>query len=218
MRILLIEDEAALARPMREHLEADFHIVEWFTTLDEANSAIRTMEYDVVLLDLHLPDGDGLAFLSSLRDRHDRTPVIILTARDKISDRIDGLNRGADDYVIKPFDLDEVKARIHTVCRRSADLISQTVQLRDLTVCLSDHRIDRAGAPVRLTAKEWSVFEVLFRRTSKIVPKASLEAAVYAFGEELESNAIEAHISRLRAKLGKDLIITHRGLGYMLSP
>jgi len=218
MRILVIEDEAALAHPLREHLEADFHIVDWFTTLDEANSAIRAMEYDVVLLDLHLPDGDGLSFLSKLRDRRDRTPIIILTARDKISDRIDGLNRGADDYVIKPFDLDEVKARIHTVCRRSADQITQTVQLRDLTVCLSEHRIDRAGAPVRLTAKEWSVFEVLFRRKSKIVPKASLEAAVYAFGEELESNALEAHISRLRAKLGKDLIVTHRGIGYMLSP
>ena len=218
MRILLIEDEAALAHPLREHLEADFHIVEWFTTLDEAQSAIRTMEYDIVLLDLHLPDGDGLTFLSKLRDRNVRTPIIILTARDKVSDRIDGLNRGADDYVIKPFDLDEVKARIHTVCRRSADEVAQTVRLRDLTVCISDHRIERAGKPVRLTAKEWSVFEALFRRKTKIVPKASLEAAVYAFGEELEGNALEAHISRLRAKLGKDLIVTHRGIGYMLSP
>ncbi|MGJ8627880.1 MAG: response regulator [Sulfitobacter sp.] len=121
MRILLIEDEGALARPLREHLEADQHIVEWFTTLDEAHSAIRALEYDVVLLDLHLPDGDGLSFLSKVRDQQVRTPIIILTARDKVSDRIDGLNRGADDYVIKPFDLNEVKTRIHTVCRRSAD-------------------------------------------------------------------------------------------------
>ena len=183
MRILLIEDEAALARPLKEHLEADLNMVEWFPTLDEADAAIRTTEYDVVLLDLQLPDGDGLTFLSTVRDRALRTPIIILTARDKVSDRIDGLNRGADDYVIKPFDLDEVKARIHTVCRRSADQIAQTVQIRDLWINLSDHSVTRNGQPVRLTAKE-----------------------------------LEAHISRLRTKLGKDLITTHRGLGYTLTP
>lgn len=218
MRILLIEDEAALARPLAEHLEADLHIVEWFATLDEADSAIRALEYDVVLLDLQLPDGDGLSFLSRIRDRNIRTPIIILTARDKVSDRIDGLNRGADDYVIKPFDLDEVKARIHTVCRRSADQLTQTILIRDLCVCLSDHSVSRAGQAIRLTAKEWGVLEVLLRRKSKIVPKESLEAAIYAYGEEVESNALEAHISRLRSKLGKDLIVTHRGMGYTLQP
>ncbi|WP_028958409.1 response regulator transcription factor [Sulfitobacter sp. 20_GPM-1509m] len=218
MRILLIEDEAALARPLKEHLEADLNMVEWFPTLDEADAAIRTTEYDVVLLDLQLPDGDGLTFLSTVRDRALRTPIIILTARDKVSDRIDGLNRGADDYVIKPFDLDEVKARIHTVCRRSADQIAQTVQIRDLWINLSDHSVTRNGQPVRLTAKEWGLFEVLLRRKSQIVPKDSLETAIYAYGEEIESNALEAHISRLRTKLGKDLITTHRGLGYTLTP
>lgn len=172
----------------------------------------------ILLLDLQLPDGDGLTFLSTLRDQHIRTPVIILTARDKVSDRIDGLNRGADDYVTKPFDLDEVKARIHTVCSRSADQMTQTTVVRDLSIRFDDHSVTRAGAPVRLTAKEWSVLEVLLRRKSKIVPKESLEVAVYAFGDEVESNAIEAHISRLRAKLGKDLIVTHRGIGYMLHP
>jgi two-component system OmpR family response regulator len=216
MRILLIEDEAALARPLREHLEADHHIVEWFATLDEAESAIRALEYDVVLLDLQLPDGDGLVFLSKIRAMHISTPIIILTARDKVTDRIDGLNRGADDYVIKPFDLDEVKARIQTVCRRSADQLTQTVVVRDLSICLSDHSVLRDGQSVRLTAKEWGVLEVLLRRRSKIVPKESLEAAIYAFGSEVESNALEAHISRLRSKLGKDLIVTHRGIGYTL--
>lgn len=218
MRILLIEDEAALARPLKEHLEADYDLVEWFGTLDEAESAIQTSEYDVVLLDLQLPDGDGLSFLSKVRAKHIRTPIIILTARDKVSDRIDGLNRGADDYVIKPFDLDEVKARIQTVCRRSADQITQTILIRDLSICLSDHSITREGKNIRLTVKEWGIFETLLRRKSKIVPKDSLEAAVYAFGEEVESNALEAHISRLRAKLGKDLIVTHRGMGYTLHP
>ena len=218
MRILLIEDEARLARAMAEHLEADHHIVEWFATLEEAGSAIRALSYDVILLDLQLPDGDGLTFLSTLRDTQLRTPVIIMTARDKVSDRIDGLNRGADDYVIKPFDLDELTARIHTVCRRSADQITQVIALRDLQVSLSDQSVMRGDQPIRLTAKEWSVFEVLLRRKSKIVPKESLEVAIYAYGEEVESNAIEAHISRLRGKLGKDMIVTHRGLGYMLQP
>ncbi|BDY14577.1 MAG: DNA-binding response regulator [Roseobacter sp.] len=217
MRILLIEDEKALARPLKEHLEADRHIVEWFCTLDEADAALRTLSYDVVLLDLQLPDGDGLDFLSKLRAKAIRTPILILTARDKVSDRIEGLNRGADDYVIKPFDLDEVKARIHTVCRRSANQFAQTVQLHDVVVNLSDHTVMRAEQPVRLTAKEWGVFETLLRRKPQIVPKESLEAAIYDYGEEVESNAIEAHISRLRTKLGKDLIATHRGLGYALT-
>jgi two-component system OmpR family response regulator len=216
MRILLIEDEAGLARPLIEHLEADLNIVEWFPTLDEAESAARALDYDVILLDLHLPDGDGLDLLSALRGRRDMTPVIILTARDKVSDRIAGLNLGADDYVIKPFDLDEVQARIHTVCRRSADTRAQIVTIRDLSISLQDHSVSRAGVPIRLTAKEWGLLEILVRRNAKIVPKASLEAAIYAFGEEVESNALEAHISRLRSKLGKDLIVTHRGMGYTL--
>lgn len=218
MRILLIEDEAALARPLADHLEADHHLVDWFGTLDEGESAVRAMDYDVVLLDLQLPDGDGLGLLTRLRDRNIRTPIIILTARDKVSDRIDGLNRGADDYVIKPFDLDEVKARIHTVCRRSSDLLTQTTVIRDLAIRLSDHSVKRGDQEIHLTAKEWGILETLLRRKSRIVPKESLEAAIYSFGEEVESNALEAHISRLRAKLGKDLIVTHRGMGYLIQP
>ena len=117
MRILLIEDEAALARPLKEHLEADLNMVEWFPTLDEADAAIRTTEYDVVLLDLQLPDGAGLTFLSTVRDRALRTPIIILTARDKVSDRIDGLNAGADDYLVKPFAFGELSARLTALSR-----------------------------------------------------------------------------------------------------
>jgi two-component system OmpR family response regulator len=218
MRIALIEDEGALARPLCAHLKAEHHIVEWVTTLADADSALRALDYDVILLDLRLPDGDGLQFLSTLRDRRLRTPVIILTARDKVSDRVDGLNRGADDYVIKPFDLDEVTARIHTVCRRSADLLRQTVRIRDLEINLSGQSVTRGDKAIRLTAKEWGVLELLVRRRPGIVAKDSLETAIYAYGEEVESNALEAHISRLRSKLGRDLIVTHRGLGYALLP
>lgn len=214
MRILLIEDEAALARPLIEYLRADNNVVEAFETLDEAQAAFTTMEYDVILLDLQLPDGDGLTFLSSVRAKQSRVPIIILTARDKVSDRIKGLNLGADDYVIKPFDLDEIKARIHTVCRRSAEIAVQDIVIGDLTICLSQHSVSRDGTTIRLTAKEWGLLETLVRRRTKIVPKDGLEAAIYSFGDEVESNALEAHISRLRSKLGKDVIVTHRGLGY----
>ncbi|APE43444.1 DNA-binding response regulator [Sulfitobacter alexandrii] len=218
MRILLIEDEAALARPLVEHLAADLHVVEWFDTLSDAESAERASPFDVILLDLHLPDGDGLEFLNALRGRRVGTPVLILSARDKVSDRIRGLNLGADDYVIKPFDLDEVKARIHTVCRRSEDNLAQVMRIGDLSISLADHSVTRGDRPVRLTTREWQVLETLVRRKSAVVPRESLEAALYAFGEEVESNALEAHISRLRAKLGKELIVTHRGLGYALCP
>jgi two-component system OmpR family response regulator len=217
MRILLIEDESALARPMVEHLEADHHVVDWFETLAEAEAAILTVDYDFILLDLHLPDGDGLTLLDMMRNRLLRVPVIILTARDKVSDRIQGLKRGADDYIIKPFDLDEVTARIQTVHRRASDQSARIIRIRDLSISVQDHSIFRGNCPVRLTAKEWGVLEALLNRKSRIVSKQQLEAAIYSFGEEVESNALEAHISRLRSKLGKDLIVTHRGMGYMLA-
>jgi len=218
MRILLIEDEAALAGPLVEHLAADRHLVEWFDTIADAESAERASPFDVILLDLQLPDGDGLSFLKSLRDRRVHTPVLILSARDKVSDRIKGLNLGADDYVIKPFDLDEVKARIHTICRRGEETLAQVVVLGDLSINLAEHSVRRADVPLRLTTREWQILETLVRRRAAVVPRESLEAALYAFGEEVESNALEAHISRLRAKLGKDVIVTHRGLGYALCP
>lgn len=216
MRILLIEDEAELAAPVIDHLKADHNVVDWFATLSDGDSAVLDVDYDIILLDLQLPDGDGLALLKSVRGRNQRTPIIIITARDKVSDRIRGLNEGADDYVLKPFDLDELTARINTVCRRASERSTQIVQIRDIEVDLNTHSAFRAGVEVRLTAKEWGLLECLLLRRSKIVPKDALELSLYAFGDEIESNAIEAHISRLRGKLGKDLIVTHRGLGYRL--
>lgn len=217
MRILLVEDEEALARAVIEHLEAEAQVVDWFASLEDAVSAARAVAYDMILLDLQLPDGDGLDLLTHLRGRAHRACVIIMTARDKISDRIKGLNAGADDYVIKPFDLDELSARINTVSRRLLADASQLIQVRDLEFDLFEHRSRRAGVDIALTAKEWSLMECLLRRKSGIVPKAVLEEALYAFGKEIESNSIEAHVSRLRAKLGKDVIVTHRGLGYGLA-
>ncbi|WP_304189941.1 response regulator transcription factor [Lentibacter algarum] len=216
MRILLIEDEKDLAAPVIEHLKADQNVVDWFETVSDGDAAAFGVPYDVILLDLQLPDGDGLDLLKTLRTRNLRTPIIILTARDKVSDRIKGLNQGADDYVIKPYDLSELTARINTVCRRSSERAAEIVSLADIEVNMAEHSVARAGAPVKLTAKEWGVFECLLLRRTKIVPKDTLEQALYAFGDEVESNAIEAHISRLRGKLGKERIVTHRGLGYRL--
>ena len=216
MRILLIEDEKDLAAPVIEHLKVDQNVVDWFETVSDGDTAAFGVPYDVILLDLQLPDGDGLDLLKTLRTRNLRTPIIILTARDKVSDRIKGLNQGADDYVIKPYDLSELTARINTVCRRSSERAAEIVSLADIEVNMAEHSVARAGAPVKLTAKEWGVFECLLLRRTKIVPKDTLEQALYAFGDEVESNAIEAHISRLRGKLGKELIVTHRGLGYRL--
>jgi len=216
MRILLIEDEKDLAAPVIEHLKADQNVVDWFETVSDGDTAAFGVPYDVILLDLQLPDGDGLDLLKTLRTRNLRTPIIILTARDKVSDRIKGLNQGADDYVIKPYDLSELTARINTVCRRSSERAAEIVSLADIEVNMAEHSVARAGAPVKLTAKEWGVFACLLLRRTKIVPKDTLEQALYAFGDEVESNAIEAHISRLRGKLGKELIVTHRGLGYRL--
>ncbi|MCB2134378.1 MAG: response regulator transcription factor [Rhodobacteraceae bacterium] len=216
MRILLVEDEASLAQAVLEHLQAEHHLTDWFATLDEARAAILTLDYDMVLLDLKLPDGDGLDLLQTLRRQPAYTPVIIMTARDKVSDRIKGLNLGADDYVIKPFDLNELSARINTVARRRLDNASNTIRHGDLEFSLAEHRVHRGGAPVPLTATEWSLMECLLRRSGAVVSKTVLEEALYAFGKEVESNSIEAHISRLRTKLGRDSIVTHRGLGYSI--
>lgn len=182
MRILLIEDEKDLAAPVIEHLKADQNVVDWFETVSDGDAAAFGVPYDVILLDLQLPDGDGLDLLKTLRTRNLRTPIIILTARDKVSDRIKGLNQGADDYVIKPYDLSELTARINTVCRRSSERAAEIVSLADIEVNMAEHSVARAGAPVKLTAKEWGVFECLLLRRTKIVPKDTLEQALYAFG------------------------------------
>jgi len=217
MRILLIEDEPSLAQAVKEHLDAELHSCDWFASVDEALSVVRNMQYDVVLLDLQLPDGDGLTVLRHLRAVPHYTPIIIMSARDKISDRIKGLELGADDYVIKPFDLNELSARIATVTRRQLENASEKFVFGPVCFDLKRRTTTVNGHPVQLTPTEWALMECLLRRGSLIVPKAQLEDAIYAFGKEIESNSIEAHISRLRAKLGKSTILTHRGLGYSIA-
>ena len=216
MRILLIEDDAVLGAAVRDQVAADGHSVDWVMRLDAAADAMATATFDLVLLDLMLPDGRGIPFLRKLRARGDVTPVIVLTALDQISDRIEGLNAGADDYLVKPFDLAELSARIGSVARRYAGNPNPIVTHGPLEVDLAARSIYRDGRPVTLTAREWALFEAFLSRPGQLLSKAQLEDKLYAFDSEIESNTIEVHVSRLRKKLGTSVIETERGLGYRL--
>lgn len=216
MRILLIEDDTILGAAVRDQIAADGHSVDWMTRLDAAGDALLAAAYDLVLLDLMLPDGRGIPFLKTLRGRGDVTPVIILTALDQVSDRIEGLNAGADDYLVKPFDLAELSARIGSVARRYVGNPNPIITHGPLQIDLAARRILNDGAPVVLTAREWVLFEAFLQRPGQLLSKAQLEERLYSFDTEIESNTIEVHVSRLRKKLGAHVIETERGLGYRL--
>ena len=217
MRILLIEDDAVLGGTIREQVAADGHAVDWVTKLADADASVLGAAFDLVLLDLMLPDGRGLDFLRRRRAAGDVTPVIILTARDQISERIEGLNAGADDYLVKPFDLDELTARIAAVARRYTGNPNPLMTIGDLEIDLAAKRVRRAGRTVTLTAREWRLLEALVSRPGVVLSKAQLEEHLYNFDAEFESNTIEVHVSRLRKKLGHDLIETERGVGYRVA-
>lgn len=216
MRVLLVEDDETLGAAVRDQMTADAHAVDWMQRLDDAYEAVRTAPYDLILLDLRLPDGRGLDFLRMRRGGGDATPVIILTARDQISDRIAGLNAGADDYLVKPFDLSELSARVAAVARRYSGNPNPVVNLGPVEVDLPAHVAYRDGRRIELTAREWALLEALLQRPGAVVTKAQLEDRLYAFDGHTESNTIEVHVSRLRKKLGRELIETVRGLGYRL--
>jgi len=216
MRVLLIEDDTVLGEAVRDQIAADGHSLDWVTRLDTAGDHIAAAGYDLILLDLMLPDGRGIPFLRALRSRGQVTPVIILTALDQITDRIDGLNAGADDYLVKPFDLAELSARIGAVARRYSGNPNPLITMGDLEVDLSARSVHLSGRPVQLTAREWVLFEAFVQRPGQLLSKAQLEERLYSFDTEIESNTIEVHVSRLRKKLGRSTIDTVRGLGYRL--
>ncbi len=216
MRILLIEDDKTLGTAVRDQIIADGHSVDWLQTLSEAADAVRSTVYELILLDLMLPDGSGLDYLRSLRRGGDVTPVVILTARDQVSDRIAGLNTGADDYLVKPFDLFELSARIQAVARRYAGNPNPLISLGDLDIDLAARSVHRGAKRIDLTQREWALFEAFVQRPNMLISKGQLEERLYAFGAEVESNTIEVYVGRLRKKLGADAIETQRGLGYRL--
>ena len=216
MRILLIEDDRTLGEAVRDHVAAGGHAVDWVDRLDRAADALTGVPYDLILLDLMLPDGRGVEFLRRRRRGGDVTPVVILTALDQISDRIEGLNAGADDYLVKPFDLSELSARLAAVARRYAGNPNPIIGIGALEVDQALRLVTVAGRRIELTAREWAILDRLIRRPGAVVSRSQLEDTLYEFGSEIESNAVEVHVSRLRKKLGRDAILTARGLGYSM--
>ena len=214
MRILLVEDDHVLGGAIRDHIAAAGHGVDWMLRVDDAEAALNAVTYELVLLDLNLPDGRGLELLRRLRASGNAVPVIITTAQDQIAVRIDGLNAGADDYLVKPFDLSEMTARVAAVARRYSGNPAPLVDVGDAKVNLATKSVTVNGLSVTLTQREWAVLERLMSRRNAIVSKAEIEDSLYAFGSEIESNAVEVYVSRLRKKLGRTSILTMRGLGY----
>lgn len=216
MRVLLVEDDRILGSAVRDAVAAESHAVDWARTLEDARLCLEVASYNLILLDLMLPDGSGLTLLAGLRAKAADTPVIILTAKDQVSDRIAGLNAGADDYLVKPFDLSELSARMNAVARRAVGRSSSILTVGGLQIDLAGHRIRRGDDEVSLTAREWAVLESLLEKPDTLVSKATIETRLYALDAEVESNTIEVYIGRLRKKLGATLIETERGLGYRL--
>ena len=213
MRLLLLEDDALLGEGLRDFLRADGHAVDWCRDLASA-AGFRDEPYDALLVDWQLPDGSGLAWLQARRRRGDDTPALMLTARDRVDDRIVGLDGGADDYLVKPFAPEELAARLRAVSRRRAGSAGDRVRVGAVAVDLAARAAWVGERRADLTAREWAVLEALVRRAGRIVPKTELERLVLGFESELASNALEVHVSSLRRKLGRDLIETVRGLGY----
>ena len=216
MKLLLIEDEQVLSDALAALLRAQGHAVDTAMSLQQADAAVRMSVYDAVLLDLYLPDGDGVSWLRRLRARANRWPVIILTARDQVSDRIAGLQSGADDYMIKPFDTQELLARLGAVLRRVMGTASDWLQMGDLALDLQGRRARVGEDDVELTAKEWAVLEALAGQRGRIVSRHLLDQTLYSFDDEVGSNTLEVYISRIRKKIGKERVETVRGLGYRL--
>lgn len=217
LRILLVEDDQALAGALESYLRGKDFVVDTASTLAAANLALPLAEWGAVLLDLHLPDGDGLALVSTIRRRHPDASVIILTARDQISDRVRGLDAGADDYLVKPFDPEELLARLRAVERRRFSGTSAVLAIGELCVDLSRSTVTVRGQPVELTAKEWTLLRVVAARPDRVHSKAALSSALYGFDDDIGSNTLEVFVSHLRRKLGRNCIQTLRGQGYRLT-
>lgn len=211
-----MEDDRVLGQAVRDHILAEGHGVDWVRRIDEAQLALDTVRYELVLLDLGLPDGRGLDLLGRLRKSGNAVPVIIATAQDQIEMRIEGLNSGADDYLVKPFDLFELTARLAAVARRSASTPLPSIQIGSVEIDLGRKIVKREDKLLQLTAREWAVLEKLVRNQGAIVSKPDIEDSLYEFGAEIESNAVEVYVSRLRKKLGAEFVSTARGIGYQI--
>lgn len=221
MRLLLVEDDAMLGAALKAGLQQDGHAVDWARSSDEADSswiaAGQTAVYDAVVLDLGLPDGSGIDLLRRARLRRMATPVLIATARDRVADRIAGLDAGADDYMVKPIDLDELAARLRAIERRVVGRAEPAIVIGDIAIDLATRSVMKADRPVDLTARELAVLLALARRPGVTLSRDQLVDALYGWEESIESNAIDVYVHHLRRKLGADVIETQRGLGWRLA-
>lgn len=217
MRILLIEDDAMIGNAVRRGLSQAGFAVDWVTDGRAAELSLANGVYDLAILDLGLPKKDGMAILAALRAMGNAMPVLIASARDTVRDRIAGLEAGADDYVLKPFDLDELVARVRALLRRGAGSGSPVLQIGSLALDPARRTVTQAGAAIELSAKEFAVLEALMQRPGAVLSREQLEESVYSWGEEVSSNAIEVHLHHLRKKLGVGVIRNVRGVGYRVA-
>ena len=217
MRLLLVEDDSMIGAAAQQGLRAEGHTVDWVRDGREAELAVANGVYDLVLLDLGLPRKDGLSILRSLRAKGESVPVLIITARDAVSDRIAGLDAGADDYLVKPFDLDELSARVRAVLRRRAGRSDSVMRRGALELDTATRRVTWKGKEVALSAREYALLEALADRPGAFLTRAQLEERLYGWDEEIASNAVEVHIHALRRKLDSGVIRNVRGMGYTIA-
>jgi len=218
MRLLLAEDDAMIGGAVRDRLRSHGFAVDWVRDGRAADTALADNVYDLLLLDLGLPGREGLAVLRGLRGRGSAIPVVIVTARDAVDDRVAGLDAGADDYVVKPFDLKELEARLRAVLRRRAGSASSVIEHGHLSLDLTSRELRRDGALVPVSPREFALLHALLERPGRVFSRAQLEERMYGWGEEVGSNVVEVHIHSLRRKLGADLIRNVRGVGYRVAP
>ncbi len=216
MRLLLVEDDAMIGDSVLAGLRQDGFAVDWVRDGQAAELAIENDVYDLVVLDLGLPRKNGLEVLSWMRAKGNTAPVLILTARDAVSDRVQGLDRGADDYVVKPFDLDELAARVRALLRRRAGRAEPVITHGDLVINPATREASLAGRPLSLSAREFALLEALLDRPGAVLSRAQLEERIYGWGEEVESNTVEVYVHSLRRKLGAGFIRNVRGVGYTI--
>ncbi|CUI99983.1 Swarming motility regulation protein rssB [Achromobacter xylosoxidans] len=217
LQVLLVEDDAMLGDALRSSMVGAGLRVDWVRDVPAARLALVEHGYGAVLLDLGLPGGSGLAVLKHLRARYDATPVLIITARDRLSERVQGLDAGADDYIVKPFQLDELLARLRAVVRRSSNSVVSVLRCRDVQLDPARRVVTRAGAEVVLSASEYRTLLALMERAGQTVSREQLEAAVYGGSGTIESNTVAVYVHQLRRKLGDDLVATVHGLGYRIA-
>jgi DNA-binding response OmpR family regulator len=216
MRILLVEDDAMIGKAVLDVLRSEHYAVDWVRDGAAADAALVAERYDLVLLDLGLPKADGLSVLRSLRARRDAVPVLIATARDAVGDRVAGLDAGADDYIVKPYDTDELLARVRALLRRSAGRGEPLIQHHGVALNPATREATMNGAPLSLSPREWALLEPMLQRPGVVFSKAQLEQKLYSWKDDISSNAVEVYVHGLRKKLGADFIRTVRGLGYVV--